>query len=243
MPEGIYLILAFAIMAFLYASIGHGGASAYLALMAVSGIGIEFLRPSALIMNLFVSAFSFLFFIKKHKLKYSLLLILLISSLPAAYFGGKTQIDASIFQIILAGFLLFASFRLLFKLKKEHVEKDYSAFAALLVGGVLGFFSGLIGIGGGIILSPILLLLGWSDAKESAVISAAFIWLNSLFGLLGLYSAGALHPHPELMYWIPAVIAGGLIGAYAGSHSWKEKSIRIVLSLVLITASVKLLLF
>jgi len=243
MSELVLLSIAIGVLAFLNSSIGHGGASGYLAAMAIAGLAPEYLRPAALSLNLFVSAFAFVQFSRKWKLKFKLLSFLLITSIPASYIGGNIAIKPGVFKYILGVFLILASLKMFFRPTEKSGSLEPSIWLAMTLGGVLGFFSGLIGIGGGIILSPIILLLGWTNVKETAIISAGFIWVNSAFALLGIYNAGDFVLHEGLSYWIPAAILGGLIGSYLGSFKFRHAQVKALLVLVLISASIKLLLF
>ncbi len=234
---GIFLI------AILYSSVGHGGASGYLAFMALLGFVPEVMRPSALILNVFVSSIAFITFTRNGHFKFKLLWPFIITSVPFAFLGGTFSIDTRIYKIILGVFLLFAIARMLIKVKNDKdFLKEINILYALLIGAFLGFFSGLIGIGGGIILSPIIILLGWATVKQTAAVSAVFILVNSLAGLGGFFLKSEM-PDIQIMYMIIAGLLGGLLGSYLGSFRIKENYLRYTLSLVLLLASVKLFIF
>jgi uncharacterized membrane protein YfcA len=236
----LFLVAIFAV-AFMYASVGHGGASGYLALMALFGVSTEFMRASALSLNLFVSAISFYAFYRGGHFKIKIMVPFVIGSIPLAFLGAKTTIEPHIFKIILGIFLLIAVARMVYVPQKSIKEIIPFNFAlAVAIGAFLGFFSGLIGIGGGIILSPVLLLMGWTNIKETAAISASFIFLNSASGLLGLQSSG-MQISPQIVYWIVVALAGGLLGAYVGSYKLSLVKLRYLLAFVLLLASVKLI--
>lgn len=236
----VFLIALFAV-AFMYSSVGHGGASGYLALMALFGISTVYMRASALTLNLFVSAVSFYAFYRAGHFKIKILIPFIIGSIPMAFIGARIIIDPLIFKYILGVFLIFAVARMLMSPKeKENAVIGFNFPIAIAIGGFLGFFSGLIGIGGGIILSPVLLLLGWTNVKETAAISAIFIFVNSAAGLLGLVSTG-IQLSPNLIYWVVIAFAGGLAGAYVGSAKMSLQKLKYLLAFVLFLASIKLL--
>ena len=237
----VIFYIALFVIAFLYASVGHGGASGYLALMAIYGIAPEVMKPTALLLNLFVSMVSFIQFYRGGHFRMKLFWPLAIGSVPLAFIGGVIKLDASIYKIILGVFLVIAVIRFLFFSNMQNTEiKESQVFPALLIGAAIGFLSGLIGIGGGIILSPILLLLKWSNMKQTAAISALFIFVNSLSGLMGQMYKGIDFSSDMLMYVVVA-FAGGLLGAYVGSLKLKAAALKNVLAVVLLVAAYKLL--
>jgi uncharacterized protein len=180
-----FFILLF-VVAVLYSSVGHGGASGYLALMAIFGMAPELMKSSALVLNLFVSLTSFLLFFKGGHFNWKMFLPFALASIPASFWGSTIFIDPVSYKKVLGILLLFPVFRFFFYPNPKLEEKKASNFPlSLLIGGCIGFLSGLIGIGGGIILSPILLLLKWTDQKQTAAISALFIFVNSLAGIAG----------------------------------------------------------
>jgi uncharacterized protein len=239
MQVDFLIILLFVSM--LYSSVGHGGASGYLALMAIYGFAPETMKPSALILNLFVAGISFIQFYRKGHFNFRLLWPFAITSIPMAFLGGMIQLDAVIYKRVLGVLLIFAVLRLLGVFgNNNNVVKEAKLIPALLIGGAIGFFSGLIGIGGGIILSPVIMLLGWGDVKQTAAVSALFIWINSVAGLLGMASIG-LNISFDIIPYILTVIVGGTIGAYLGSFRWNYRLLSYFLSFVLALASIKLI--
>lgn len=242
MDINVIFLVALFLVAFLYSSVGHGGASGYLALMALFAMPIISMKASALTLNLFVSATSFLAFQKAGYFKWRILLPLVIGSIPMAFLGARTHIDPHIYKIILAVFLLFAVARMIYH--PQQVDKAFvpvNFLLSVLLGALLGFFSGMIGIGGGIVLSPILLLLGWTNVKETAAISAIFIFLNSASGLLGLVSTG-IHLNPQIYIWVVLALIGGYLGAWLGSKKLSLVKLNYLLAAVLLMASFKLFL-
>lgn len=238
----LLLKLALLLVAFLYATVGHGGASGYLAVFALAGLPPDELRASALILNLFVSALSFISYRSRRHFNTRIFLILMLSSAPAAYAGGLFHLPGQVYKIILGAFLLFAFLKVSgLAGTKEKAPARMPVWAGILMGLLIGFFSGLIGIGGGIILSPLLIIFAWADMKTTAGISAAFIFVNSAAGLAGLFRSGQLHLAHEFPVWIGLVLVGGLAGSLLGSRVMSEKSVRRALALVLAMASFKLL--
>lgn len=240
MMEILFLGLVF-LMAILYSSVGHGGASGYLALMAIFSFSPEFMRPSALVLNIFVSSIALFSFYRNGHLRIHLLLPFIITSVPLAFLGGLITVNPKIYKIILGIFLIVAIARMLYRPKNQNNEiQRINKYAAYLIGSSLGFLSGLIGIGGGIILSPIIILLKWGTMKETAAVSAAFILVNSISGLIGQFTQG-IQLAPEIGYMLTAAITGGVIGSFMGSYKISEKTLKYSLSVVLTFASFKLL--
>lgn len=231
------------IVAFLYASIGHGGASGYLALMAIFSFDPLMMRSSALTLNLFVAGVSFISYYRGGYFRWKVLLPFILTSIPMAYFGAKMEINPQLYKIILGVFLLIAVLRMLILKPKDGKEmKDPNLLLGLVIGAGLGYFSGMIGIGGGIILSPILILMRWATVKEAAAVSAIFIFLNSASGLVGVAQSG-FNPNPEIFYWIGITLLGGLLGSYSGSLKFSQLRLQYILAFVLIMASFKLFVF
>jgi len=235
-------VLSLFIVAFLYSSVGHGGASGYLAIMSLFGIAPFFMRSTALSLNVFVSAIAFVSFARAGYFRSWLIVPFLITSIPMAFVGALVKVKPDVYEIILGIFLLIAVIRMLFipGAISEHPSKP-PVIIALLIGATLGFFSGMIGIGGGIILSPILVLFRWASLKEAAAASALFIFLNSLAGLFALVQSG-LNLEPGLIMWIVAGVLGGISGSYLGSSRIKPVRLKYVLSAILLVASIKLIL-
>ncbi|WP_346238264.1 sulfite exporter TauE/SafE family protein [Niabella insulamsoli] len=237
----LFFILLF-VVAFLYASVGHGGASGYLALMAIFGVATAVMKPTALLLNLFVSMVSFIQFYRGGYFKAKLFLPFALASIPLAFVGGLIHVDASFYKKILGLLLLIPIARFIFfqNIKTQNT-KTPNLPLALLIGAAIGLLSGLIGIGGGIILSPVLLLLGWANMKEAAAVSALFIFVNSSAGLAGQLTQGV--QFTDQMYaCVIVAFSGGLFGAYFGALKFKHDVLRYVLSTVLLVAVFKLFL-
>ncbi|WP_308992279.1 sulfite exporter TauE/SafE family protein [Mariniflexile litorale] len=236
----IFLILL-PIVAFLYASVGHGGASGYLALMALFSFAPETMKPTALLLNLFVAGISFYYYYKEGYFNKKLFLSFAIASIPLAFLGGTIEIDASLYKKILAVLLVFAILKMLNVFGKENDSiREVKLWQALLLGGVIGFFSGLIGIGGGIILTPLILLLHWGNMKQAAAVSALFIWVNSAAGLVGQLSSG-MYLESSIFVFVAVALIGGVLGGYLGSKKINNQSLRYMLAFVLVMACFKLM--
>lgn len=229
------------LVAFLYSSVGHGGASGYLALMALFSVSPDVMKPTALLLNLFVSLTSFILFYRGKHFSLKLFLPFAIASIPFAFLGGLITVDIALYKKILGLLLLFPIIRFLFFANISiQDQKRSNIVLSLLIGAAIGFLSGLIGIGGGIILSPLLLLLKWSDIKQTAAISALFIFVNSLSGLAGQFTKG-IHFNPDMYAYVAVAFTGGVSGAFLGSLRLNQSILKYVLAFVLMVASYKLL--
>jgi|TARA_R110002051_G_scaffold169498_1_gene240029 uncharacterized membrane protein YfcA len=242
-PFMILFLILLPVLSFLYASVGHGGASGYLALMALFSFPNTTMKQTALLLNLFVAGIAFYHYYKAGHFRKGLFVPFAVGSIPAAFIGGAMHVEPLVYKKILGLLLVFAIARIFWKQKSSNAStKDVKFVQALLLGIAIGFFSGLIGIGGGIILTPIILILHWGNMKEAAAVSALFIWVNSFSGLLGQFSSGVtLYPIAGLM--VAIAVMGGLAGSYLGSNKWNNRVLEYCLGIVLISASVKLLFF
>ena len=238
----IVFLIILTVVAFLYASVGHGGASGYLALMALFSFPIIIMKPTALLLNIFVAGISFWFFRKNHHFKWKLFYPFAISSIPMAFLGGYISVNATIYKQILGVFLVIAILRMLNIFGKPPTSlKDNNLIASLVIGAIIGLFSGMIGIGGGIILSPVIILLHWGTMKHAAAVSALFIFVNSISGIIGFLAKGGSVPN-EAFYFVPIAIIGGALGARYGSQKFNLKTLKYLLAGVLTIAAVKLFL-
>ncbi len=237
-PISLLLVLM-PMVAFLYASVGHGGASSYLVLLALYGFAPVEIRPTALLLNIGVSAISFLSFRGAGNFPKELFLLLVIFSVPASFIGSMFLLDAEIYQKMLGFLLLFPVLRMLNVLPvndSKIIKRKFWMAPAL--GLSIGFASGLIGIGGGIILSPVLLILGWTDLKQTAAVSALFIFLNSIAGIIGSGVSGFTLP-AHFEYILPLTLLGGIAGGYFGANKFNVPAMKVALATVLAIASAK----
>ncbi len=239
MDSGILLALAFFAAALLYSSVGHGGASAYLAVMAWAAFSPETMRACALWMNVGVSLLATDLFFRAGHFRWSLFWPFAFTALPLAWLGGHIALPATGFYLLVGVALIVAALRFFLPLT-EKIPRPLSWSMALCAGGAMGLLSGLIGVGGGIFLTPLLLLTGWARTKEAAAVSAPFILINSLAGLAGMASAG-LHPVLPSAFplWLGAALLGGIIGASWGSRVARPDWLRHTLGIVLLVAAVK----
>jgi uncharacterized membrane protein YfcA len=240
-------LLASAVLtaAFLYSSVGHGGASAYIAAMALAGIGPAEMRPVALQLNVLVSVLATYKFCKAGHFRWGLFWPFALTSIPAAYLGGAITLPGTAYKVLVGLVLLYAGWQLWWSARKGEELRATRALRipmAMVIGAALGVLSGLTGVGGGIFLSPLLLLMGWAGTKQTSATSAPFILVNSLAGL----AAGLVKnpvPPPDYAWWLMgAVLIGGWIGSEYGSRRFANPLIRQVLAVVLAIAGGKMVL-
>lgn len=228
--------------ALLYSAVGHAGASGYLAVMAFLGTAPSAMRPTALVLNLLVAAIGTFQFARAGHFRWSLFWPFALGSVPAAYLGGRLALPGDWYRLVVGVVLLLSALRFVVTLRAaDTIRREPPRGLAFLAGAGLGFLAGLTGVGGGIFLSPLLLIAGWADLRTTAATSAAFILVNSAAGLLG--QAATLEMLPDdVLLWGAAAVLGGLLGSYLGSRRLGGPALRATLAAVLVVAGVKLLL-
>lgn len=237
------LAAALLAVAVLYSSVGHGGASGYLAVMALFGLAPEVMRPTALVLNLFVASLGVFHFGRAGWFSWRLFWPFALVSIPAAALGGAVALPGPIYRRVVGLVLLWAAWHLFRTASRAHEPgvRPPRLVVAIAVGAALGLLSGLTGVGGGIFLSPLLLAVGWAGARETAAVSAAFILVNSVAGLAGFVAAGGAIPG-GIGAWVAAAATGGFVGSRLGARRLGGAAIRRLLAVVLVVAAVKFLL-
>ncbi|MDZ7717487.1 MAG: sulfite exporter TauE/SafE family protein [Balneolaceae bacterium] len=239
----LYLLFLFLLIAFIYGSVGHGGASGYIAVLTLTGYFSPELVPVVLILNILVSSIALYNYGSRGHFEWTLFWPFAVTSIPAAFLGGYVTVGANLFFTIVGMvLLLMAGIVFLRTLKKEEIEqnKPIHVPVALLSGLVIGFISGLIGVGGGIFLTPFMLFLGWGKLKNIAAVSALFILVNSTSGIIG-HAFSTQIQWPLALYFVIPVVIGGFIGSRYGVKSVKAFYIQYLLSIVLLIAGIKML--
>jgi len=229
--------------AILYTSVGHAGASIYIAIMMLFNIPSSVIKPTALVLNIFIASFTSWRFIRKGFFDLKVLLPIALGAIPFAFLGGYINAPSHIYKSIVGFILLISAVSLVTDLSKK-IDKNLKKppfFLVVLIGSCIGFLAGLTGTGGGIFLSPLILFLGWSSTKTTSGITALFILINSSFGLLGNYSS-VQHLPTQLPIFIGATLIGAFIGTTLGIKFYTANTIKKALALVLVIAGFKLLL-
>ncbi len=240
----ILLLAAVFTVAFFYSSVGHGGATGYLAALALLGVAPASARVAVLIANVLVASVAWWRFYRAGHFDWRVLATFAVISVPCAMLGAKVHVSVQTYKLVLGTVLTIAGIVLLLRARWQTDELTLRRFlwpVALVIGAVLGFLAGLTGIGGGVFLSPLLYVLRWVKPKTTGGISAAFIVLNSIAGLVGAGWDRITHAGPLLWLTAPAVI-GALLGTHYGARRWSSITFSRVLAAVLVFAGVKLLL-
>jgi uncharacterized membrane protein YfcA len=236
------LLLALFFVGLIYASAGHGGASGYIVTMTLLGIAPAVIKPTALLLNLFVSSVAFIQFYRAGHFRWASFWPFAIASIPLAFVGARVPLSDQLYRQLLAVSLLLLVVRLVWSARSDDAEtRPIPLEAGLLTGGIIGLLSGMLGIGGGIILSPLMLFFRWATTRQTAATSALFIFVNSLSGLSSLLAKGYA-PDPQQYAWIAVAFAGGLVGGYLGSRRYSVPMLRYVLAASVAIACLKLLL-
>jgi uncharacterized membrane protein YfcA len=239
----ILIALSMAAAAALYSSVGHGGASAYLAIMALFSVAPETMRPTALVLNLVVASFAATRFALNGQTNWRLLAAFAATAVPAAFLGGTITLAPEIYRPLVGVVLLLAAVRLLWQPERlaERPIRPPSLALTLPAGAGLGLLAGLTGTGGGIFLSPLIILFGWENARKTSGVAAAFILLNSAAGLLGNVASVQRLP-PELPILAGAVFAGAVLGSWLGASRLPRHRLLQALAVVLVIAGLKMVL-
>lgn len=232
------------VAAFAYASVGHGGASAYIAAMALAGIAPAEMRPIALSLNLLVSAMATYKFKRAGYFRWRLFWPFAVVSVPLAFLGGAITLPGHWYKILVGVVLIYAAWQLWRSARAGEEMREVREpplGLAMAVGALLGFLSGLTGVGGGIFLSPLLLLTGWAGTKQTSAVAAPFILVNSIAGLAGGFTVQAASLPAQIWVLAVAVLIGGWLGAEYGSRRFTNPFIRRLLAVVLAVAGAKML--
>ena len=246
MEEWLLVLLAAGLLlaAFGYASVGHGGASAYIAAMALAGIAPGEMRPLALLLNILVSSLGTWKFHRAGYFRWRLFWPFAVVSIPMAYLGGAITLPGQAYKILVGIVLLYAAVQLWRSGQRgeemREVREPPLAWA-MLIGAVMGLLAGLTGVGGGIFLSPLLLMLGWAGTKQTSAVAAPFILVNSLAGLVAVFVARSATLPSYVWVLVPAVLIGGWLGAEYGSRRFANPLVRRVLAVVLALAGAKMI--
>lgn len=238
-----WVALLMGLAAALYSTVGHGGASAYLAIMALFAVAPETMRPTALALNLVVAGLGMWRYGRAGQIDWRLLAAFVATAAPAAFIGGGIEISPDIYRPLVGVVLWLAAIRLFWQPTRLAAREPHppSLAVALPIGAALGLLAGLTGTGGGIFLSPLIILFGWADARKTSGIAAGFIFLNSLAGLAG--NVASVRALPAELPWLAgAVVAGALVGTWLGSARLPKPRLLQGLGLVLVVAGAKLIL-
>lgn len=229
-------------VAFLYSIVGFGGGSSYLAILSLYLFSFQELRSTALILNITVVSINTLFQAKNRVLDLKAFLPFLVLSIPAAFFGAQLRLTERWFFLILGSLLVLASIGMIVKfLNIQGKPKTFNANKKLGLGAVIGFFSGLSGIGGGIYLSPTLNLMGWQNAQKIASLASVFILVNSLSGLSGLWLTDQLVVNSNLLGWLlVAVASGAILGQMLSTKKFKLRQIGLLTAALVFYVGVRL---
>lgn len=225
--------------AILYTSVGHAGASAYIAIMTLFDVPPLVIKPTALTLNIFVSSYTSFRYMRSNFFNKSLFKYLVIGSIPAAFIGGHINLPSQIYKPIIGILLLISGVRFLVQaLQVDRAQRSINSGLAVFIGACVGLLSGITGTGGGIFLSPLIIWLGWVSVKQASGTVAGFIFVNSVAGLLGNVQSAQSLP-AELPLFVVAVLLGAFIGTRFGISRFSSTGIKRALGLVLLIAGAK----
>ncbi|HWA38735.1 MAG TPA: sulfite exporter TauE/SafE family protein [Burkholderiales bacterium] len=230
--------------AFGYASVGHGGASAYIAAMALAGVAPQDMRPIALLLNVLVSSIAAWKFCRAGYFRWGLFWPFAVVSIPMAYLGGAVTLPGNAYKALVGGVLLYAAWQLWRSARRGEEMREVRKprlLHAMAIGAAMGLLSGLTGVGGGIFLSPLLLMLGWAGTKQTSALAAPFILVNSIAGLAAHFVSRGLDLPAYLPALAAAVLIGGWLGAEYGSRRFSNPIVRRLLAAVLALAGAKMI--
>ena len=239
--EHLLLVAAILLIAFLYSSVGHAGASGYIAVMSLASLSPAVIKPTALVLNILVASIGSWQFLRAGHFSWKLFWPFALLSVPFAFVGGYLDLPAHAFKLLVGAVLLLSALYFFWQPHNDSVRSEPSKPVALGAGSVLGLFAGLTGTGGGIFLTPLLLIMRWARTRNAAAASAVFILVNSIAGLLGNLSATSKIPQLALPLALAAVV-GGTAGSYLGSNRFPPALIKRLLAVVLVIAGLKLML-
>jgi uncharacterized protein len=240
MTELLAVAVAIALVALLYSSVGHAGASGYIAVLSLAAFSPGVVKPTALILNILVATIGTLQFYRAGHFSWRLFWPFALLAIPAAFLGGYLNLPTAVFKAIVGVVLIGSAIRLVVKPGDPKTTRQARLWLALFLGAAIGFLAGLTGTGGGIFLTPLLMLAGWAKTKEAAAVSVAFILVNSVAGITGFIAQGQSVPNLAWLFAV-AAIAGGTIGSYLGSRRLPVRVIQLLLAAVLVAAGIKLL--
>lgn len=228
------------VVAVLYSSAGFGGATGYLLVMSFFGIPPNVMASTALVLNVFVASISFANYMKAGHLRWNLLLPFLVTSIPAAFLGGTMKISEQVYTTLLYLVLTYLAVRMTFfptlSDSSDWTPRPIPLWAALLSGAVIGLLSGMIGFGGGIFLSPLIILMGWGNSKQAAASAGGFIAINSLSGLMGRFTNGTFAFGDFGLPLLVVGLLGAMIGGSLGAVKFSGAGVRRALGAVLVIA-------
>jgi hypothetical protein len=237
------LVLLFGAISLLYATVGQAGGTAFLALMAFAAFPPSEMRPTALALNIVAAAYSTWVFNRKRVVDWSKLKPLLLSSLPGAFIGGLIVLDEHLYKTTTGVVLLLAGVTMIFRRERvDEPDHETPVWGACVTGAIVGLISGLTGVGGGVFLAPLLIALNWASPRQTAALSAPFILLNSIVGLMAVLYAGQF-PSTHLASYAAGALGGAIAGTAIGLRWFSQATTRYVLAAILLAAGLQLLIF
>jgi uncharacterized membrane protein YfcA len=237
------LALLFGAISLLYATVGQAGGTAFLALMAFAAFPPDEMRPTALALNIVAAAYSTWVFKRKRVVGWNKLKPLLLSSLPGAFVGGLIVLDEHLYKATTGIVLMLAGVTMIFRREGiDDPDHETPVWGACLTGAIVGLISGLTGVGGGVFLAPVLIALDWASPKQTAALSAPFILMNSIVGLMAVLFAGQL-PSSHVALYAAGALGGAMAGTAIGLKWFSQAATRYVLATILLVAGVQLLIF